>query len=319
VIQNSQGPVLSVVLVAYSGTTDIFRIIESLSSMKRAADIELILVTQSRERLSIDLSVGASLSGVQILELPDMKSIGQAKAAGVRAAQSPLVAFTEDHSFPEPCWAEALIEAHENDMFSVVGPVMINADINRVVNWAGFLVFYSTWMRRRPHEEQIDHLPGNHSCYRKEILLAYGSLLEEALESESILHWELVARGYKLRLESKAIVRHRSPRRIGSLMLENYLGSRIFAHMRTKYDTALQRLVYTLGSPAIPLIRIRRIFFDIKCSGLDINIMRMALAPMFFCLCAGAVGEMLGYALGSGKTRERLIRFEMDRARKSLV
>jgi hypothetical protein len=318
-MQDSHVPVLSVVLVAYFGTSGLSKIIENFASMKLAEEIELILVIQSSRRRSVDLSPGANLGGIQILELPEIKSIGQAKAAGVRAARSPLVAFAEDHSLPELSWAKALIEAHETDAFSVVGPVMNNADADSAVRWAGFLVFYSTWMSRRPCEEQIDHLPGNHSCYRKEILLMYGPLLEEVLESESVLHWELVARGYNLRLESNAIVRHRSPGRIRFLMLENYLGSRIFAHMRTRCGTALQRLVYTLGSPAIPLIRLRRIFSDVKRSDLSIDIMWLSLVPMLLCLCAGAFGEMLGYALGSGRTREHLIRFEMDRAWKSMA
>ena len=39
--------------------------------------------------------------------VPEMALFGRAYAAGVRTATAPLVAFTEDHCYPEPEWAEA--------------------------------------------------------------------------------------------------------------------------------------------------------------------------------------------------------------------
>lgn len=46
-----------------------------------------------------------------MVETGAIRAIGPAYAAGVRSAGAAVVAFGEDHSFPERGWAQALLEA----------------------------------------------------------------------------------------------------------------------------------------------------------------------------------------------------------------
>ena len=44
-----------------------------------------------------------------------------------------VVAFGEEHCFPEPGWAQALIDAHRED-YAAVGPAMHNANPDTIVS-----------------------------------------------------------------------------------------------------------------------------------------------------------------------------------------
>ncbi len=135
-----------------------------------------------------------------------MSSIARAKVTGVHLAKSPLVVMTEDHSYPEPGWAEALVAAHRRP-FAAVGPQLRNANPDSMVSWADFYIAYGEWV---DHRVPIftRHLPGHNSCYKRQILLDYGDQLERLLEAESILHWDLKQKGHELLLETAAKTHH---------------------------------------------------------------------------------------------------------------
>jgi len=305
-------PQLSVVIVTHALSHDMLTLIGQLNAQSRAKSLELVIVTSSARVQSLDPVCCENFFSSQIVEVPNLRSIGQGKAAGVKAARAPLVVFSENHCRVKPDWAKALIETHGRREFAVVGPVVFNANPNSAVSWACFLPFYGPWMGHRSGKN-MNHLPGNQSCYRREILLAYGQDLADALEAESLLHWDLVDKGYQLRLEPKVAVGHINPTRLCSLMEEHYHGSRIFAYLRARHQSAFRRFVYTAGSPLIPLIRIHRIFQETREARLNIRILWKAIVPTTINLCTGAIGEMAGYAFGVGESRQRLVLFEAVR------
>jgi GT2 family glycosyltransferase len=307
-----RAPQLSVVIVTHALSYDLLTLIGQLSAQSQARSLELVIVTSSARVQSLDPACCEDFFSFQIVVVPNLKSIGQGKAAGVKAARAPLVVFSENHCRVAPDWAKALIETHGRREFAVVGPVVFNANPDSAVSWACFLPFYGPWMGHRSGKN-MNHLPGNQSCYRREILLAYGQDLADALEAESLLHWDLVDKGYQLRLEPKAAVGHINHYRLGPLMEEHYLSSRIFAYLRTRRHGALRRLIYTTGSPLIPLIRLRRIFQEVRDVGLSARIVWQAFLPTLLNLCAGAVGEALGYAIGVGEARQHLVFYEAIR------
>lgn len=304
-------PQLSVVVVAHALSRDLLIFVDQLRAQSLAKHLELVIVTSFRD-LSPDPAWCVDLASLQIVKEPNLRSMGQGKAAGVKAARAPLVVFSETHCRVTSDWAKALIEAHREGEFAAVGPLVFNANPENVVSWGGFLVFYGPWMGHLS-AKNMRHLPGNQSCYRREILMDCGRDLADILEAESLLHWDLTEKGYRLRLDPKVSVGHINPTRLYSLVQEHYLASRIFACLRTRHRSAFKRFVYTIGSPLIPMIRLRRIFKEIREARLNTMILWKALMPTIINLCAGAAGEMAGYALGIGKTRQRLVLFEAVR------
>jgi GT2 family glycosyltransferase len=305
-------PAMSVILVVHGYSERLRWTLERLRSQTLASELECIIVARSRTGLE-DLGTAThGLRCVQLVEHQGEDSEGALKAAGVRAARAPLVVFIEDHSFPEPDWAEALVKAHEQGEYAAVGPVVLNANPTSGPSWGCFLVYYGQYMWV-PQPQEVRHLPGNHSCYRRDVLCEYGPRLPEMLQAEIVLHQDLTARGKLLRQEPAAKVYHLNYSRIGPSAHEYYLASRVFAAERSQQWTLGKRAVYTAGSPLLPIIRLRRILADARRAGLDRRVVRSALPAALLTLCAGAAGEMAGYGLGPSDARESLMKFERER------
>jgi hypothetical protein len=251
---------------------------------------------------------------LRIVEEKVMDDGGKAKAAGVRAAKAPLVAFLEDHSVADPGWAEALVKAYARAPFAAVGPVVLNANPTSRASWGCFLVYYGMYMHAQLAEE-AEHLPGNQSSYRTGVLLDYGSRLPEMLQAEITLHAELRARGMTLHQEPEAKVFHLNYSSLAPATQEYYLASRVFASQRRRRWSVTRRLLYACGSPLLPLIRLTRILAQARESGLGARVTAGALAPALLILCAGAAGEFLGYSMGAGGATAALMRFEREHAR----
>ena len=313
IIDTKTVPELSVIAVAQSPSSDLRHLIDDLNLQSRSNDLEFIVVTPAGcQDLFLDEVSRANSFLFRVVGVPDLISLGYGKARGVRAAQAPLVAFVESHCHLEPEWAEVIISTHDSGDFAAVGPSVRNANPDTAVSWGSFLVFYGPWMDSRV-AQNMEHLPGNQSCYRREILMLRGQNLTDDLESESLFHWDLVTQGFKLRFEPSAVVAHKNHIQLGMLLKEHYLASRIFASLRTRGRPAFKKLVFAFGSPLIPLIRMHRLVREICVSGFDFRILWRALTPTVLNLCVGAVGEMMGYAFGEGGARRKLVDFEAVR------
>jgi len=310
---NSQSPKMSVVLVAYRDSANLRLVLERLRTQTVAPLLECLLVTPSGVQMDW---VPGVLQHVRwkVVEVGTTKSAGVFKAAGVAAAGTPWVAFLEDHSYPEQRWAESLLAVHESGDFAAVGPVVLNANPASSASWGCFLVYYGQYMRARP-QERLEHLPANHSCYRRDVLLDYGDRLPDLLEAEIMLHRDLLARGHRLFQEPAARAYHLNHSRLGPTLKEYFLASRVFAAERASDWGFLRRALYAFGSPLLPLIRLVRILADARHAGLQRRVWLKAVAPVVLTLTAGAAGEMIGYAAGSGRAKGDLQRFESERSR----
>jgi hypothetical protein len=310
-MQSLPAPDLSVVLVAYRNSEPLRWTLERICRQSVSSRMECVLVTPSTADTAGISEMLKSLVCCRIVEAGPLKTAGEAKAAGVRAARAPLVAFLEDHTFPDEFWAESLMEAHGRDDFAVVGPVVRNANPTCAASWGCFLVYYGPYMRARP-EDEIRHLPANHSCYRRDLLLDYGPGLAEMLEAEAVLHQDLLSKGYRLFQEPSAVACHLNYASLGPALREYFLASRVFAVERAFGWGFCKRAVYTAGSPILPLLRFLRVLEEARRAELGRRVLWNATLPVFLTLCAGAAGEMLGYALGAGRAREKLMGFEQE-------
>lgn len=188
---------MSVIVLVHSDSDSLRLVLERLRLQTVAHMLECVLVTPSHEiaaNLSDDLH---EMADIQIAPMNPTDSLGVAKAAGVLAATAPVVVFLEDHSLPGSAWAESLMKACERSACAAAAPVVQNANPGTGASWGCFLVYYGQYAFARPQHE-LKHLPGMHSCYRRGLLLEYGSRLSDLLESELVLHQDLLARGFKL-------------------------------------------------------------------------------------------------------------------------
>ncbi|HEY7221533.1 MAG TPA: glycosyltransferase [Candidatus Binatia bacterium] len=306
---------MSVVLVTPDGYDSIRRTMEHLQAQTVCDQLEIVIVAPSAATLDFDPAERAAFDSVRVVEVGEVQSTGRAIAAGVREASSPVVAYAEEHSYPAPGWAEALIKAHRQS-WAVVGVAIANANPGNMISWASLFTDFGPWVEPAVAGETY-HLAWHHSAYKRALLLEYGPELDALLETEGILHKDLQARGYRLYLESAAKTNHVNISLLASYVAAEFHGARLFAANRargTKWPV-LWRLLYISAMPLIPFLRLKRVLQHIFRSGRERELLPRILPALIIGLLADAVGQLMGYASGAGNAARYRVNFELNRYR----
>ncbi len=306
-------PEMSVILVTPDCYETIRKTIKHLRAQTVRDRLEIVIVVPSAEELNLDESELKDFFQFRVVEVGEIKSVAGAKAEGIRLSSAPAVALAEDHCYPDPGWAEALIKAHRQP-YAAVGPVMRNANPESLISWADLLIGYGPWLDPAP-AGSVEHLPGHNSSYKRAVLLDYGDDLATMLEAETVLHWHLRAKGYDLYLEPAAKTSHTNFARLSAWMRVQFHGGRVFAADRAQHWSLGRRLLYTGGAPLIPLVRLCRILRQMRRLGRRCGLLPRVLPALIIGLSLDAVGQMAGYAWGAGNSKRQLFQFEFHRER----
>ncbi len=235
------------------------------------------------------------------------------RSAGVRAASAPFVVFSEDHSFPDPDWAAALLRAHAEG-YAVVGPVVGNANPASMLSWANLALEYGLWLEGTPKRE-MDNLPGHNSSYDRAILMSYGDNLEHMLEVEAVIQRDIARRGHRLVLEPRARTQHLNFSRIRPAVPLRFNCGRSFAGHRIIGWSASRRIVFALGAPLIPFVRLARVLRMLGASERYSWLLPRIVPMLCIVVIADGLGEMVGYISGPGDSPQFLGTIEFDRLR----
>jgi hypothetical protein len=306
-------PLLSVILLTQGSFEVLRRVVGHLRAQGVRDRIELVLVAPSEAGLQPDPAALEGFHGVSVVATGPIEAAGVAVAAGARVASAEIVVYVEEHSFPAPGWAEALIRAHEGP-WAAVGPAMTNANPDSMASWTSFLLDFGAWVL--PAEAgPADTLPAHQTSYKREVLLSYGEALGDLLETETTLQHDLKARGHGLFFEPAARTDHLNISRLSDIAILQFHNYRAFAANRARDGRWpwSRRLAYIVGSPLIPLVRGARILGQVRDRGLGRTMLPGILPPLAMGLVAGAAGEVLGYSLGAGDSPRARLTFELDR------
>jgi hypothetical protein len=311
VMTENGSPKMSVIILTPDRYETIRRTMTDLRNQTAYHDLEILIAAASVVGLSDGEQELAKFANVRVVEVGAMQSVAAARAAAVLKAGAELVAFAEDHSYPDANWAEALIAAHRGP-WAAVGPAICNANPRSALSWANLSLEYGPWLHP-VHSGPVEHLPGHNSSYKRAILLEYGPQLESMLESETVLHWDLRARGYQLYLEASARTSHLNYSSLRAAIPLRFFAGRLFGASRANRWPAWRRFFYAMASPLIPLVRLPRALRDLRrANGPHLA---MAVPWLIIVLTIDAVGEMFGYLFGSGDAMRKLSDMEFHRHR----
>ena len=305
-------PVLSAIVVVPDTYETVRRTMRHLREQSAADQMELVIVAPSYRQLGLDASDLTCFHSWQVVEIDRVKSIGSAFVAGIRHSHAPVVALTEDHSFPDANWAEVLIAAHQQPL-AAVGPTMRNGNPDTMLSWADFYQAYGEWTSP-VSSGLVRHLPGHNSSYKRDILLAYGNRLEVLMQAESVLHRYLTAQGHGLLLESGTCTTHLNFASWSSWIPARYCLGRQFASTWAHSWSWPRRLLFTAASPLIPWVRLWRVQKHIRRGqpyGFLFRLLPIALAG----LLVEGLGQMMGYLAGAGDSIDKVAKYEFHRIR----
>lgn len=286
---------MSVILITPDNIDTIYTTIQALKRQTVRDKLELVIICPLNKDLRLANSDVECFAGCQLLEIGEITSTAVAREAGVRAAKSPVVVFSEDHCFPAATWAEELIKRH-CELWTGVGPVVCNANPATVVSWANFLIEYGEWIAFKS-SGTAHHIPGNNGSYKRYALLEYGERLAGMLEASSPMQWEMANKGHSFYIEANARAYHLNFSKFFDSLSHRFYAGRLFAYHRSQDWSMCKRLLYFIGSPLIPLVRLIKILHTVGQINKNRLIPKM-LPILIILLIFDGVGEMMGYVTG---------------------
>lgn len=303
---------ISVILITDRWET-IERVVDCLCAQTVRDRLELVVVAPANTTLQRHLAELNEFAGVLLIEVDSLDEFAAARAAGVRAATGPIVVLGETHSYPHTGWADALIEAHRAG-WGVVAPGFDNANPGSALSWAIFLLDYGRWVAGLPGGE-IVLAPIHNGAYRRDLLLALGPELEQALSHGDRLTLQVRGCGYRSYFEPSARIDHLNISQPLSWLGERFVfGLVIAAHRAAKWPWH-RRLLYIAGSPLIPLVILYRIRPGVRHVWRERRLPLGTLPALVMGAIVSTVGEAIGYARGAFRNSERLMtEYELHKA-----
>jgi len=283
---------------------------DCLKKQTAAKNIEIVFVVAGSSPFQPDDTDLGCFHSWKIVTESEVNSISHGFTAGIFQASAPVVALTEDHSFPDSRWAELFITRHR-EPWAAVGPSMRNGNPVNVVSQADFCQAYGQWSRPVT-SGPVRHLPGHNSSYKKDILLAFGPYLPILMQAESVLHRRLKAQGYDLLLEAETCTSHLNFNSWSNWIPARYYAGRQFAGTWCTGWPSIRRLFYVLGSPGIPWLRLWRVRQSVGREPGLFNRVKLALAILAGFIVEAA-GNLAGFAAGTGDSNQKIAHYEFHR------
>ncbi len=303
-------PTLSAIVVVPDTYGTVRHIVNSLKTQTVVNQIEIVFVVPPNQQLTIDESDLSCFHSWYVVEVERVKSLGAAYVEGISHAHAPIVALTHDHSFPDANWAEVFITAHQKS-WAAVGPGIRNGNPNTIISWADFYLCYGQWAYP-VSPGPVPSLPAHHSSYKRDILLACGNQLYFLMEDEYFLYRHLSAQGYKFLLESKIYNTHINLTSWSSWIPSRYYKGRQFAATWAHTWSWPRRLLFTMASPLLPLVRLWRIQNRIR-RGQSYRFFIHLLPIISVGLIFEWFGQIMGFIAGLGDSSEKSEKYEFHR------
>lgn len=251
---------LSVILITASNYRRLRKTIRHLADQDIADRIQLIVVCQDSAKMEIPTEDVEGLGEVTVFDAGTMRSTGEPRAQAVAVAKGTVTAFAEDHCFPQPGWARAILDAHAAG-HTVVGPSMSNANPKTSLSWADLSLNFGPSVDQHSSEGS-SLLCWHNTSYSTELLQKQDDL-ETLLEAEGVLFRRLEDDGQSLFRTAEARVHHINISSFRGFLLGQFWGTRLFWATLTSVEnwSWAQRMFFAVASPALA---VRRFFRGLK-------------------------------------------------------
>lgn len=286
-------PALSIVLV----TSDARRLAKALRCYRATGDpdrLEIVVVALAGAVAPRESIAALGFRHVRTIEVAGT-DIGRAEEMAVHSASATYVVFGQIHCYPMPGFVDAILAALEVQPWTVVGPAMIAANPRSRISRAALLIHYGGWSLKRPSGVMAS-VPGHNSAYRRSALLALGSELYDRLDAGPPLQDALRSGGGTFFFAPAAQIAVLNISRFRAFLRDQFSQGGDFASRRRPDWPLIRRVLYVLGAPLIPAVRLVRIAARLYRDG-----RLRELAPVLPILLAGlianAAGECCGYAV----------------------
>ncbi len=306
-------PLLTVVVVTGNAHDRISRLLDSLAKQTRAGELEVVIVSVASTDPGISFPEGLNAC---VVSHPSSCDLGRARAEGVRRAHAPFVAFLEDHTVPEPRWAEQVCHAfHESPRITAVSYAFLNGSPDTYFYRSVFMAEYGA-LAYPLREDGVPAMAANNVAYRRDALLAVGEGLDALIEIDYFLQ-KAMGSDFRIAAAPLALLAHQTNRRLRDLLRGHFLYAQLFALRRLQFErwSPLKCVAGAAAVPVlVPLLRVKRLFQALA-GGPNVSRAATALPVILTLYFAGALGEAWGLLHREGVPAESLVWLELESER----
>ena len=290
-----------------------------IQSLRRQIDrehLEIVIIAPGESLGRIDLSQLEGFGAVRVVTVSTPLSLPRARAAGVRAASTPIVFIGETHCFPEPDMFNRLLAGFTHEHCAAVVPAIVNANPKTALSWASYLMDYGGWGPGRRSGQLKNPLKYN-GAYRRDVLLELGGRLDDLLDANNEELWPILHRqGYYSCFARDARANHVNTTKLRIMLQIRFCSGALIGAQRARRWSWVRRIMYVVGSPLIPVVLVLRARSNIRFGapgqwlplGTTLGICVGALTK--------AIGEALGYlGLTPSRAENRLTDNELHKLR----
>lgn len=307
-------PSLTVVVVTSHRGATLRRTLRHLQAQTIADRIELVLVGPAEDAFDdLEPTETAGFAQVRRVAPGAITEVERAFAPAIRVATAPLVALLENHVYPDPEWAEAIVAAFEGP-WSAVGSVITNANTDTATSWVEHFLTYGFHDDSAPGGE-VARVARNNTVFRRDVLLAFGAQLPAILARDGGLLETLRRDGHRVYRATGARMQHLNPSLLRSMLRLRIQSARASSDTRARTGgwSLGRRLLYVAASPAFPLLRVRALWPRLRTHPSRAVLPR--IAPVFaLALVVESVGQAIGFATGAGASAVKAGQYDLDRA-----
>lgn len=301
---------LSVILITASDYRRLRKTVRHLAAQDVADRMQLILVCREASDLEVPIEDTRSFGELTVFEVGPLQSTGEPRAQAVSAARGAITVFAEDHCFPQPGWARAIVAAHAAG-HTAVGPSMSNANPETSLSWADISLNFGPSVDQQI-SESTSLLCWHNTSYSTELLQQQDDLAS-LLEAEGVFFRRLEESRGSLFRTAEANVRHINISSLRGFILGQFWGTRLFWATLTRVEewSWARRLFFAIASPALAVRRFLRGLAELR---------RIAPAKtrsaMPFLVIGSVVltaGAVAGLLRGSGNSMKYRLSLEFER------
>lgn len=297
----SETPAMSVIVVGRDGFATLTPILTCLSEQTIADRLEVIATLP--ESLEMPADIAAIVSrfwAFKVVAVGPIHNRGTAAAHGVHLAQGDVVAFTENHCFPDPRWAEELLASHA-DEYAGVAPAIVNANPESTLAWASYAGGYVAFGAHQP-AGLVDEMPMHNASYRRSLLVPLSNELGDLLADERRLMRRLKQDGAKFLFRPDVAARHINEANWRLVLGLSYFNGRRYGGRRGSTWPWPRRVAYAMAFPLLSAPLLLSTVRSVRPVAGRPPLLPKFLPTLWLQSLAHALGEAVGYIAGPKDT-----------------
>jgi len=256
---NGNSPALSVIIAVGGQRARAGRALQSLLDQSIIDRMEILLFDLGPKECSP--LPGSDHPRVKLTRWDPTGLLSTARAQGIRAAKSPVVAFMEEHCEMQAGWAEAVVSDHK-EPWAGVGTDFINANPDAGKSNKAFQMNYGSYIRPVGGRGPTRLIAGQNSSFKRNVLLRYEPNLVLLLKAEMILQWKILEDGYQMFYDPSVKIAHLNENTFRRLAIGVFYWNWGYGNVRAQVYKwgPFRRWTWIVLSPLIPWLRLLRLF-----------------------------------------------------------